>query len=756
MPAMRSALLGLLALSCLAAGCDDAPPPTVPPQVEETAPAAARPRFVGLQSCRPCHEHETELFTGSHHDRAMDEATEETVLGDFDDATHEWYGVTSTFYREDGKFMVRTEGPDGKLADYEVLYVFGFDPLQQYLVEFPGGRYQTLPLCWDVRPEAEGGQRWFHIYADEHIAPGDVLHWTGPNQSWNYMCAECHSTRLRKGYDGEKNRYDTTWSEIDVSCEACHGPGSAHLEWVAKSEGLKEGEGERAGSTGLVRLTGRAQIETCGRCHSRHTQFEEEYVHGAPLLDTHRVQILSELQYHADGQILDEVYVYGSFLQSRMFHEGVVCADCHDPHSMRTYSADNGLCARCHDPKEFDVKKHHFHEPGTVGASCVECHMPESTYMVVDPRRDHSIRIPRPDLSLTLGTPDACSRCHDDEPVEWSAEHVEKWYGEDRRKEWHYGEAIHAGRTGSPGAVEALVRLATKNEYPAIARATAVSLLPRYPTEAAGEAIAKAAHDPEPIVRVQAARSLDLFNPARRAKVAAPLLTDPVRLVRVEAARALSDIPRKELTDEQWEELKVGMRELFASERTNADRGFSHSNLGLLLLRIGWRDRAKAAFRKAIEIEPGFVQARVNLADVLRLEGDERGVEKILRGALVIAPSDPGLHHALGLTLVRTRRLDKALIALRRAAELAPQTPRFSYVYAIALHSTGKPDEAIARLEETWRRHPADREILQALATILRDRGSLGRARFFARKLLELDPGNPAYRRLLQSLDRGR
>ena len=159
----------------------------------------------------------------------MDPASDETVLGDFEDASLTHFGVISRFYRGDGKFLVSTEGASGAVEEFEIKYTFGVDPLQQYLVEFPGGRLQCLPLCWDARPRTQGGQRWFHLYDREHIAPDDILFWTRVSQNWNTTCAECHSTGLRKNFDSSTDTYRTRWSEVDVSCEACHGPGAAHV-----------------------------------------------------------------------------------------------------------------------------------------------------------------------------------------------------------------------------------------------------------------------------------------------------------------------------------------------------------------------------------------------------------------------------------------------------------------------------------------------------------------------------------------------
>ncbi|MFQ5985724.1 MAG: multiheme c-type cytochrome, partial [Alphaproteobacteria bacterium] len=492
--------------------------------------AVGEATFVGRQACAACHPREVELWRGSDHDLAMQAVDEKTVLGDFDNATFTYFGVTSTFFKRDGKFFVRTDGPDGELHEYEIAYTLGASPLQQYLVPFRGGRYQALSIAWDTRRREQGGQRWFHLYPDEKIDHADLLHWTRPNQNWNFMCAECHSTNLKKNYRLDGNRYETTWSEIDVSCEACHGPGSRHVAWAkvarrgdqaekGKTRGLlvvlkdrgtwvpdpEKGTARRASPPGP-----RREVEACARCHSRRVVIRADYVHGRPLLDTHRLALLREGLYHADGQLQEETYVYGSFLQSRMYRAGVTCSDCHEPHSLALRATGNAVCTQCHQAAKFDTPSHHFHRPGSPGAACVECHMPVRTYMVVDPRRDHSLRIPRPDLSVRLGTPDPCTACHRDRAPGWAAETVARWSGSKRRSGPHFGDALHLGRSGHPGAEAALRELATNPEAPAIVRASAVSLLRRYPTPAALGVIRRALGDRDPLVRAAAVRALEI------------------------------------------------------------------------------------------------------------------------------------------------------------------------------------------------------------------------------------------------------
>jgi predicted CXXCH cytochrome family protein len=362
-----------------------------PPAESGTAMATAT--YVGGQACGTCHPRETERWQGSDHARAMQPANHTTVLGDFDHATFEKDGVTSTFFRRDGDYFVRTDGPDGQLQEYKIAYTFGVDPLQQYLVAFPNGRYQALSIAWDTRPAIEGGQRWFHLYPHKKIDHRDILHWTGPLQNWNFVCADCHSTNLQKNYRPAEDRFETTWSDINVSCEACHGPGSRHVEWA---EQMQHGRAHPDPTHALVvplkdsssgawtfppgqaiarrstPLASRLEVETCGRCHARRAQMWGDYQPGQPLADAYRVAFLEEALYHADGQIRDEVYEYGSFLQSRMYRAGVTCSDCHDPHSSRLRAQGNALCAQCHLSSTYDGPQHHFHKADMAGDSIEE------------------------------------------------------------------------------------------------------------------------------------------------------------------------------------------------------------------------------------------------------------------------------------------------------------------------------------------------------------------------------------------------
>jgi predicted CXXCH cytochrome family protein len=519
------------------------------------------PSFVGGKACAGCHSAEFDAWKGSHHALAMQKATESTVLADFAGAQLEHFGVTTTFFRNGDKFMVRTDGPDGALHEYPIAYTFGVYPLQQYLIAFPGGRLQPLGVAWDSRPKEQGGQRWFHLYPDQKLKRGDPLHWTGRDQTWNYQCADCHSTDLKKNFDLAANTYATSWTDLDVSCEACHGPGSRHVAWAKSGERAKPTDGpDRMGltnwlkptdhshwemnpETGIARRTEKltsAELDTCAACHSRRKVIAKDPVPGEPFPDAYLPALLEPGLYHADGQIDGEVYEYGSFLQSRMHHGGVTCSDCHDPHRAKLRADGNALCGQCHMPAKFDVAEHHHHQPGSTGAQCVNCHMPTKNFMVVDARRDHSIRVPRPDLSVALGTPNACIQCHARSSAEWAAETVAEWYPYGRQTTPHFGTALHAGRVGAPDAEQQLDRLILDQKQPAIARASALPLLAPYASSASEPAMKAAIADADPLVRLAAPRALPASPLQAVVRALAQLLADPVHAVRIEAARALA------------------------------------------------------------------------------------------------------------------------------------------------------------------------------------------------------------------------
>lgn len=495
------------------------------------------------------------------------------------------------------------------------------------------------------------------------------------------------------------------------------------------------------------------QQELCARCHSRRGQFWEDYEFGKPLLNTHRLALLTPDLYYADGQIKDEVFEHGSFLQSRMQAKGVSCSDCHEPHSAKLRAAGGKVCLQCHLATRYESPRHHFHPAGSPGADCLACHAPTTTYMVVHPRHDHSFRIPRPDLSVKLGVPNACNRCHQDQSAQWAADQVRTWYGKVPVGHQQFAEALHAGSLNAPGARELLLALVKNPEQPPIARASGVVLLGQRLNPAAFEALRPLLTETDPLLRSTAARALEALPPELKARQLLSLLDDPVRQVRIDAARTLAAVPSEMLTGNQRQAVQRGGVEYIKSEQTNAERPESYLNIGLIHIDQGQFEPAEAAYLAALELEPTFTQAAVNLADLYRLQGRDADGEKTLRQALTLDPQSAAAHHALGLLLIRQKRLLEALAALAEAARLGSDNARYGYVYAVALNGVGQSQPAIQTLETVLAKHPNDRDTLMALAAFQRGAGNLDAARTYARRLAALEPDNPEVRVLLRQVE---
>ena len=756
--------LSTLVVLAALAGCGAATP--LPPENTAT--------FVGSPACADCHADAYAAWQPSQHARAMQPATDSTVLGDFNDATLRVAGVTTTFFRRAGRFLVRTEGPDGQPAEFEVTHTFGLEPLQQYLIPLTKGRLQAFSIAWDSRSKRDGGQRWFHLVPDQPPAAGDPFHWTGYQQTWNYQCADCHSTNLRKGWDDSTATYHTTWSEISVGCEACHGPGSNHVAW-AESTSADSGDARRYQAMGLaarlderksiswttnatsgkpVRSAARTterEINTCARCHARRGQLTDAVHAGDPLLDGFRPAVVEPGLYHPDGQMREEVYTWGSFLQSRMYAAGVTCSDCHEPHSGKLRAPGSQVCAQCHTPDRYAATGHTLHQPGTPGADCVSCHMPTVTYMVVDPRHDHAFRVPRPDLSDLTGAPNTCTTCHTDRSSTWAADQIEDHLGRRPIGFQNFGEAFAVAERG--GSITDLAAIARDGRQAGIVRASALLRLSAAPGWNPGPELTAALADPDPVVRAAGTRVAgSVLQVQQRPGALAPLLSDPLRLIRMDAGLGLAEVPEGQLPVEWREGQAKGLAEYLAAQEFIRDRPEGWGNIGNLRAIQGQVTPAIEALQMALERDSSWAPAWINLSDVYRTSGQEGAAKTVLATARQRLPRDAAIAHALGLTLVRLGERPAALAALGEAVRLDRSTPRYAFVHAVALHDLGQPAEALAALRAARRLHPGDRDLAETLMNYLMEGGDVQEARLVLQGMVEADPLNPVWQQWIGRL----
>lgn len=708
------------------------------------------PRAVGSATCVSCHADEGRRWQASHHAQAMQPATEATVRGDFADARFTQGARQVRFFRRGAGFFIRTEGPDGQPADFQVTHTFGVHPLQQYLIPLPGGRLQAFDIAWDTRSPAEGGQRWFALALHEKARPGEALHWTGRELNWNFMCAGCHSTGVVKHHDAASGEYRTTSTDQAVGCEACHGAGSAHVA-EARGAAVAAGEGHGLpvatrvlrrlvfafdGSTPIARPRGDPAVgqragEVCAGCHARRQQLVAEPRPEALFLDNFRPALIEPGVYHPDGQIDDEVFEYGSFVQSAMHRAGVTCTHCHDPHDGKPRAPGNALCAQCHLPARYDVASHHRHAPGSTGAACTACHMPTKTYMGVHVRHDHRLAVPRPDVSARLGTPDACTACHTDRRPDWAAAALESWRGKPAAGKGIADLLAALWRGGWPGS--ALAR-ALEADYSAIQQASVLASPGPRPAGAQAALLARAAAGQDGLLRLGAARALAALSPGPAAVIGVPLLDDPLRAVRIEAARSLAGLPAGALPDGPRSRLAVVIDELLATERLAADRPEAHVNLARLHLARADPAAAEAALRTALRLDPAFVPALINLADLFRA-GGQGDAEGLLRQAMTLAPHAAEPRHALALLLIRQGRREAALPLLEEAVSRAPGNGRYALVAGVALLEAGRLDQAAVLLAASRLRLPDDPELLRLAARIEARRGRPEQAATLAAEL---------------------
>ncbi|WP_414705446.1 tetratricopeptide repeat protein [Pseudomonas sp.] len=753
--------------------------------------------WVSEDSCQTCHQPQHQSWQGSHHHLAMQSANEHSVLGDFNDHTFVGQRARTHFQRKADGFWVSTTGADGQPADYPVAFTFGVEPLQQYLLALPDGRLQAFDVAWDTQKE-----QWFELYPDQQIEHDNALHWAGPNQNANFMCLECHTTGFKRNYDPLTDRYASTWQALGVGCQSCHGPAAGHLEWLKRPT-------EKAGygfSSAAVDDSAGREAEVCGRCHSRRAALSDGYQHANRMMDDYLPSILSPVLNEIDGKIKDEVFEYGSFVQSRMYAAGVRCTDCHNPHSAELRTTGNALCTQCHNPsgqaarpgidssglisKNYDSPEHHRHQQETVAAQCISCHMPARHFMVKDQRHDHSFSVPNPAQALKLGHGDACLGCHTEMPLARLQTQFKQLFSNPQSRDNGYASTLFAARHGGEGALAAVLEQLQREDLPAIRRATLLAELYRYPSQRTLRSILQALAHSEPQVREVAVSSLAALAPERlQMQALSPVLQDPVRAVRIAAAWQIAQLPQTGRAAPAGFEQAI--REYEQGQRSLRERPEANVNLAMLYQLDGRTKDVEPALREALKRDRRYQPARILLAQWLESQGDAQAGIKLLEEGLNQSLDNPGetaearenyaekqrssainthleptanntsatpsvfqqpderhakdaaLHHALAMASVRQGQRGKALNHLEKAHNQAPDNSDYLYAYAIGLHESGEKAEAEKLLDIGLKRDPTNRAIRQALLAYAAQAGDKDKTALLLRTLQAINPEDP-------------
>jgi tetratricopeptide (TPR) repeat protein len=706
--------------------------------------------YAGSASCAECHKEAYEAWQNSNHHLA-----ERPMQDGLDDAGFQ-PSRTLTFAsqhvevrRLSGEYQVIALGLSNQYAPFGIERVIGRDPVRQFLVRFPGGRFQALEASYDP-----GRNEWFDVFGDEDRRPGEWGHWTGRGMNWNSMCASCHDTALRQNYDQARDTYDTTMTEPGVGCESCHGPLKDHIDWQRRSG--KSGGKDPA----ISKFSPQQMMDACGVCHSRRSDLTGNFTPGDSFFDHQDLTIADESDgYFPDGQVHDEDYEFASFLSSRMHTNGVTCMDCHQPHSAKTILPGNLLCLRCHNGSRpntpvIDPSAHSFHKaplPGenlkASGGECVNCHMPQTVYMQRQRRHDHGFTIPDPLLTKQYGVPNACNRCHADKTAEWSLAAVEKWYGPRMERRTRVrAQWIARARLGDIDAREPLLSLLISNES-AYWKAVAVGLLGQWAgqTNVMG-ALIKALDHPDPLVRVNAVSAL------------APLVEEPSGIVAEAIGRCLNDSRRNVRVAATWalrsslDSRSKAAVELQHCLDINAGQPAGQMQLGQYEFARGDVPEAIQHFQKAVAWDPGSAPIREDLA--IALSGADRNREAIaqLEEACRLAPREAEYRFKLGLAWNEVGNVAKALDSLQAAVKIDPRHERAWYNLGLALSANGKAEEALDALVRAENLSPGDARISYVRGTILARMNRIAEAKAAAARAVELDRSFTDARRLLETL----
>jgi predicted CXXCH cytochrome family protein len=679
--------------------------------------------YVGDKQCATCHKDAVESWQRSHHDLAMQIADNSTVLGDFNDVSITLDSVSYFFTRKNDNYNVQVKEIDGSEVDYKIAYTFGITPLQQYIADFDNGKKQVLRVTWDVI-----NKKWYHQYPGDNLSPHDWMHWTKSSQNWNTMCAECHSTNLKKNYLVEEDAFNTTYSFINVNCESCHGPAEQHVNWANNiQDSLHNNKYIVAGKSQF------SQMNMCAPCHSRRAKLTQNLVPGTHFEDQYMLQNLSQEFYHGDGQIEAEDYVFGSFVQSKMYHNDVTCTDCHDAHSLKLKEVGNNLCMQCHEPK-YDTPSHHFHSKETEGSQCVNCHMTGVTYMGVDYRRDHSFRVPRPDQSVAYGTPNACNTCHQDKSNKWAANKVVEWYGSKRAD--HFSDALLLSHRDNISEKErdALDEFINDLNFPAIARASVINNL-QVTDSKQYEALIEGLNDPSPMIRfavLQKFRGLSLED---RTSIALKHTNDTTKLVRIGAAQLLIGVDLNAITDVDISGLKNSRNELEEMLNSNADFSSGRMQLGDYYLQTNDLKNAIKHYRMAIKMDSLLFPVYSNLATSYSMIGDFDNAIHFLNILIDKNPEAARSYYLRALLYFELKQSSLAVTDLNKAISLDPSNSRYLYNLATYYYQNKNFAEGEKVIKNALKLEKNNQDYKYLLALIYQEQGKINEAQIIMQEL---------------------
>jgi len=657
----------------------------------------SKSEYVGSETCASCHSSEYKEWQDSHHYHAMELPSPKSVKGDFSGVSFVGEGDSSYFYQLGNEYWVNYTAINAQTDSFKIAYTFGWIPLQQYLVKTRKGRVQTLRASWNTEKK-----QWFHQYKGDTINLGEYMHWQGQSMTWNTMCADCHSTNVQKNYMPKADSFHTTYSEITVGCEGCHGPASNHV--VAAQQGKNVSNTLRLTAS----LSNVDQVNQCGSCHMRRTVLGDSHMLG-DFWNEYLPHTINNNFYHADGQILEEDYVWGSFVQSKMYHEGVRCTDCHNPHTNALKFEGNKLCLQCHEPR-YNTLEHHKHELDTESAQCINCHMTGKHYMGNDFRRDHSFRIPRPDLSVNSDIPNACNGCHTNQSTSWAENKLTGWYGEPRT---NYADVLTKHTNGELGSNNELLELVQTDTAPVIARATALEYALQYPSNNLVQIIEQQIHNPEMLIRIQALEALNNAPKELRIKHGLTAMKDSLQPIRNVAAMITADLRQNEVPASEWARWQTVQKEYLNYLNHQADFREGRMALAQYAVRQQRWNSAIVHYKQALRFDKSYTPAYAGWATALAQSNQLVASLELLKMASKTYPQDVRLHYLTGITAYELKQIKDAITHLEQAVALSDYFPQYVQNLVLIYTESGNIIKAKQVVEIALVKYPGNPQLIE-------------------------------------------
>jgi tetratricopeptide (TPR) repeat protein len=689
-------------------------------------------QYVDNKQCLNCHQEQAKMWRSSHHFYSMLPAIKKNVLGDFNDVRMKNKYQEILFFKKNSQFAIKVTTKSNKSEIYLVKYTFGFYPLQQYLLQFPKGRLQVFNMAWDSVKH-----QWFNLANDNELKQSSPLHWTKRFYNWNHSCADCHSTDFKKNFDGV--RYHSTFAGINVNCQACHGPGSSHVKWAKDKTGKDNGL-----IVNFAKINAKQQVEQCAHCHARRSQVSDSYSHDKPFNEQYLPALLRQDLYYLDGQIKDEVFVYGSFLQSKMYLAGVRCTDCHNPHSLKLKFDGNTTCTQCHNTnpkkrfsqlksKNYESTRHTHHKLNSKGSLCVSCHMPQTVYMKVDFRADHSFKLPNPQLTIDYGIPNACNRCHQDKSAKWAKNIMLKWY---QRLPQENPLLIQDEKK--------LLKIVGDKNQADIFRASALMLL-RLSTKESIDNVIASLSDTSTLVKQAALRKVSQLPMKYSKGHVEPLLTDSNKIIRAFAANNLASIAQ----EGENEGLSKALNEYKQLQDANNDTPQSYFNLAQLALKQNNTAKAIDLLQIGIVLDKHFIPTYELLAKLYSRQTAQSKLSNILTKGIANNPDAASLYYMQGLVYAENKQYLKAKKALIKTLSIDKAYPRAAKNLSLVYMKLGGIKEALIISENALKESPDDIELLNNLIYITMKMKAYQKTSIYLQRLLKLQPDNKKAKQLL-------